>query len=259
IGQIVHGIVDEFHGAANKNIGDAFLLVWRLPEDNPEQRKKMCDMAIMSFVKVVAAVNKSPVLYEYRKHPGLQARLENYRVRMGFGMHCGWAIEGAIGSEFKIDASYLSPNVNLAGSLEGATKEYGVCMLLSGPMVESCNEDMRKHCRIIDRVMINGAKMGLYTVDIVYEDLPIVESTPRKSNADRRGGPSAQRARARQERAARKANKLASTYRVADLFDHDEDLIEMRKVFTKEFFDKFDTGFRNYEAGEWEIAYSMLS
>ncbi|KAF4728616.1 hypothetical protein FOZ63_020406, partial [Perkinsus olseni] len=31
------------------------------------------------------------------------------------------------------------------------------------------------------------------------------------------------------------------------------------KVFTKEFFDKFDTGFRNYEAGEWEIAYSMLS
>ncbi|KAF4682125.1 hypothetical protein FOZ62_007055, partial [Perkinsus olseni] len=63
IGQIVHGIVDEFHGAANKNIGDAFLLVWRLPEDNPEQRKKMCDMAIMSFVKVVAAVNKSPVLF----------------------------------------------------------------------------------------------------------------------------------------------------------------------------------------------------
>ncbi|EER12033.1 guanylyl cyclase, putative [Perkinsus marinus ATCC 50983] len=159
IGKIVHGIVDEFHGAANKNIGDAFLvrklvvvaeetfavqLVWRLPEDDAELRKKMCDMAVMSFVKVVAAVNKSPVLYEYREHPGLRTRLENYRVRMGFGMHCGWAIEGAIGSEFKIDASYLSPNVNLAGSLEAATKEYGVCMLFSGAVVESCNESVQE-------------------------------------------------------------------------------------------------------------------
>ena len=34
--------------------------------------------------------------------------------------HCaaGWAIEGAIGSEYKIDASYLSPHVNMASRLE---------------------------------------------------------------------------------------------------------------------------------------------
>jgi len=34
----------------------------------------------------------------------------------------GWGIEGAIGSHFKIDASYLSPEVNMASRLEGATK-----------------------------------------------------------------------------------------------------------------------------------------
>ena len=33
---------------------------------------------------------------------------------MGFGLHYGWAIEGAIGSNLKIDASYLSPDVNMA-------------------------------------------------------------------------------------------------------------------------------------------------
>ena len=34
IGEIVHGIVDKFSGSANKNIGDAFLLVWKFtPED----------------------------------------------------------------------------------------------------------------------------------------------------------------------------------------------------------------------------------
>lgn len=48
--------------------------------------------------------------------------MPNYRVKMGYGLHVGWAIEGAIGSEFKIDASYLSPNVNMASTLEGTTK-----------------------------------------------------------------------------------------------------------------------------------------
>lgn len=41
IGEIVHGMVDQFSGAANKNIGDAFLLVWKFTEDDfirdPEQ------------------------------------------------------------------------------------------------------------------------------------------------------------------------------------------------------------------------------
>lgn len=32
IGHICHGIVDRYSGAANKNIGDAFLFVWKLDE-----------------------------------------------------------------------------------------------------------------------------------------------------------------------------------------------------------------------------------
>ena len=48
-------------------------------------------------------------------------KIPGFRVRMGFGLHVGWGIEGAIGSEFKIDASYLSPNVNLAARLEAAS------------------------------------------------------------------------------------------------------------------------------------------
>ena len=50
---------------------------------------------------------------------------------MGFGLHVGWAIEGAIGSEYKIDASYLSPNVNMASRLEAATKQFGTSILMS--------------------------------------------------------------------------------------------------------------------------------
>lgn len=34
IGEIVHGLVDRYSGAANKNIGDAFLLVWKFADEH---------------------------------------------------------------------------------------------------------------------------------------------------------------------------------------------------------------------------------
>ena len=33
IGEVCHSMVDRFAGAANKNIGDAFLLVWKMPDE----------------------------------------------------------------------------------------------------------------------------------------------------------------------------------------------------------------------------------
>merc|ERR1719253_307752 len=104
----------------------------------------------MSFVRIIAEINKSPVLAEYRGHPGLLQRVSRYRVQMGIGLHCGWAIEGAIGSAFKIDASYLSPNLNLSLSLESATEEYGVWLLASQNMVALCSREVGMLCRLID-------------------------------------------------------------------------------------------------------------
>ena len=66
---------------------------------------------------------------------------------MGFGLHVGWAIEGAIGSDYKIDASYLSPNVNMASRLEAATKQFGVTMLLSDDFVSLLSPGVRRRVR----------------------------------------------------------------------------------------------------------------
>lgn len=67
-------------------------------------------------------LNREPKILAYREDTRLTNRMKNYKVRMGYGLHIGWGIEGAIGSEYKIDASYLSPNVNMAARLEAATK-----------------------------------------------------------------------------------------------------------------------------------------
>ena len=79
-------------------------------------------MSLISFLKIIAKITKSRILNKYKENKQLNKRLPNYKVKMGFGLHIGWAIEGSIGSEFKIDASYLSPNVNMASRLEAATK-----------------------------------------------------------------------------------------------------------------------------------------
>lgn len=95
-------------------------------------------------------------------------RLPNYRVRMGFGLHSGWAIEGAIGSEFKIDASYLSPNVNMAARLEAITKQFGCLILLSDSLIRLMSEPIADQCRLIDHVKMVGTKEAfkLYTIDL---------------------------------------------------------------------------------------------
>ena len=83
---------------------------------------QVADMTVISFLKIIAQIKKSYKLDKYKRRKDLQERMPNYCVKMGFGLHVGWAIEGAIGSDFKIDASYLSPNVNMASRLEAATK-----------------------------------------------------------------------------------------------------------------------------------------
>ncbi len=79
----------------------------------------------------------------------------------------GWAIEGALGSDKKIDATYISPHVNMAELLESSTKEYEVPLLMSEPFFKNLSPGAQKFCRQVNRVQItrNEEPMGLYTYD----------------------------------------------------------------------------------------------
>ncbi|CAE7387352.1 unnamed protein product [Symbiodinium pilosum] len=169
VSEIVHGICDTYHGSPNKIIGgNSFLVVWRLRGKDVEVRSKIADMAVMSFVCITIEVQKSNILSAYRTHPGLQQRFPNFRVTLGFGLHCGWAIEGAIGSEYKIDASYLSPNVNVASQLEAASTQLQLWILMSSFMVKLCSKELIEYLRMVDHVMLEGSKkcLRLYTLDL---------------------------------------------------------------------------------------------
>lgn len=256
IAGVVHSCINEFFGSPNKNIGDAFLLVWRLSGLTPQKQQRLADMALISFVKIIATINKSPVLAEYRSHPKLVKRLPNYRVRLGFGLHSGWAIEGAIGSEFKIDASYLSPNVNMAARLEACTKQYGCLVLISDALVKLCSDPVAHECRLIDHVAMVGGREAfkLFTMDL--DDLALEID---RNDATHRA-PSVRPAqyKAKHERQRKKNERWSEDFNMHSFFENDWDIITMRQKFTVEFFCRFNMAFLNYEAGNWTVAKSMF-
>ena len=115
--------------------------------------------------------------------------MPGYKVKIGFGLHQGWAIEGTIGSYFKIDASYLSPNVNMASRLEATTKNYDVPILFSGEIFDVLSADVKDLCREIDCVVFKGSKTPtrLFTVDLNLHSCSEVEDKFRnKSITDKK-------------------------------------------------------------------------
>ncbi|CAK8999296.1 unnamed protein product [Durusdinium trenchii] len=240
VSEIVHGICDTYHGSPNKIIGgNSFLVVWRIRETDQEVRAKIADMAMMSFVCITIEVQKSNTLAVYRFHPGLQQRFPNFRVTLGFGLHCGWAIEGAIGSEYKIDASYLSPNVNVASQLEAASDQLGLWILLSNYMVKLCSDELLSYFRMVDNVMLEGSKktLRLYTLDLDHSRVSVKPKL--------RG-------------TKKKARLWTSDFDIVEILSEHSDFVEMREPYSKEFFERFAVGVRNYEAGEWLVARDLF-
>lgn len=76
-------------------------------------------------------VNRDKQILGYRDDKRLADESGVFNLRMGFGLHAGWAIEGAVGSLQKVDATYLSPHVNMAARMEAASRQFGVAILLT--------------------------------------------------------------------------------------------------------------------------------
>eukprot|EP01135_Chromosphaera_perkinsii_P000284 Nk52_evm53s62 gene=Nk52_evmTU53s62 len=223
VASIVHAAVDKHDGAPNKNIGDAFLLVWKPadvdkePEDEVRISQKLMhsmskskgSLAVDSAVSMIKRANgeeDESEMDEAQRKSSKAAREEakslvnnrlgelavsavvsfleggegleddeflnsyestlgqgipNYKLGLGFGFHVGWAIEGPIGSNYKVDASYLSPHVNISARLESATKQYGVDNLFSGQFFYLLPQNYRQYFIKIDYVTVKGSQQPI--------------------------------------------------------------------------------------------------
>lgn len=236
IAEIVHNRVHTWSGQCNKNLGNAFVVVWRIGDELTLQQhlsgytgklrslsqesissmkggstKMSCDSmdsnvgaeadearakkstatdlrripgvdvlsdhALIGYVKIIAEINRSKPVLRYRQEPRLTENgKEEFKVRMGFGLHAGWAIEGAVGSLQKVDATYLSPHVNMAARLETSSKQYGVPLLASQDFYDLLSNEGQTMMRRLDIITVKGSEVpiGIYTYDCV-QDQPFAD------------------------------------------------------------------------------------
>lgn len=257
VAEVVHGIVDEYFGVVNKNSGETFLLIWRLSRlEVEEDVTAVADYSCIAFAQIHSAIHRSTVLAEYRKHPGLQQRLGSYcRVQLGFGLHAGWAIEGAVGTEYKIEASYLSPNVSIASAMQSAaTFYYGVPIVLSEAVVALNSSTLTERYRHIDYVSVRGSTrpIKVYSLDLDFREVEVDKP------AETRPWNPRLRFKVRQFLESEKRTRWQHV-RVAGQKKLDDEIEIMRRRFTTEFLQVFKMGFSNYFEGEWDTARRLLN
>jgi class 3 adenylate cyclase len=160
------------------------LITWKLPEveegesekneQRLEQRTEFADKALITAVKIVSEIRRYNELTYISQKPEIIKRLEkNYRPNLTFGLHMGWAIEGAIGSaEYKIDACYLSPHKTIADRIEDLCHYYDMQILVTESLYNLMSLKARNTLRKIDVITMNECKepRGIYTFDLSFKN-----------------------------------------------------------------------------------------
>lgn len=295
IAHILHSIVVQCDGAANKNIGDAFLLTWKISSksqlESCESHNFSGDKALYSFLKTMVEMIKHEDFicnFSPTALGALYERMPGYKCRIGCGLHFGWAVEGAIGSDKKIDASYISPHVNMSEFLESSTKQYNVPILMSEPFFNLLSPQVSKYCRQIDRIKKtkNDQVTGIFTYDALLDSeffkTNQTKSAPqinlnRKSrhrNTNRNFTQSKhRRSRHTAETSIHSKKRIQSSgigilgeapeivlpKFCIDVWDMDEDVVNLRIHFKEETRKAWELGFKSVIEGDWGAAVSHLN
>lgn len=183
VAHILHNVVKDCKGSANKNIGDAFLLTWKVPAEmcnvhtgevqQNAHTSDLFDNALYAFLKCTALLRRHDAFvtsFSNESNRRLYQRMPDYNCAMGMGLHVGVAVEGAIGTHQKIDATYVSLQVNNAELLESSTKAYKVPLLMSHFFRNRLSPDAQACCRHVDTIKVtDDLYFELWTYDIDYE------------------------------------------------------------------------------------------
>ena len=158
VGEIIHQACHDNKGEPNKNIGDAFLIIWRPRGADATDHSKVVDGALTAFRRCVREVASSQTLQLVTNVEAIHKKFgrDKYRTKIGFGLHFGWSVEGPVGTPTKIDCSYLSPEVKISDRLEAATKIYSSNILMSGQFYDLLSDHIKVGIRLIDHITLKG-------------------------------------------------------------------------------------------------------
>ncbi|NKQ89406.1 adenylate/guanylate cyclase domain-containing protein [Rhizobium ruizarguesonis] len=116
-------VVMDHGGTIDKYMGDCIMAFWNAPLDDPDHALH----AVKASLAMQAAI--SSLNRELEREAAARAGRPHV-LKMGVGINTGECIVGNMGSTRRFDYSCLGDSVNLASRLEGASKNYGVALLL---------------------------------------------------------------------------------------------------------------------------------
>lgn len=154
-------IIKKHGGTIDKFIGDAIMALFGTPISYEDNAKR----AVEAAYEMRDALPNVPL--DDLVMP------EGMKFNIGIGIHYGDVIVGSIGSKDKTDYSVIGDNVNLASRLEGLTKTYGIQLLVSDTVKNSC-EGSGFVFRHLDNVKVKGKAIAvpIYAVDRNQAEYP---------------------------------------------------------------------------------------
>jgi adenylate cyclase len=140
-------VVMDHGGTIDKYMGDCIMAFWNAPLDDPDHARHAVEAAL-TMQRALQELNRQ--LEEEAQAPGREAHV----LRMGIGINTGECVVGNMGSTRRFDYSCLGDSVNLASRLEGASKNYGVTLLLG----EETARNVQDYFIVVelDRITVKG-------------------------------------------------------------------------------------------------------
>lgn len=195
------------------------------------------DRAVIGMLKSFAGIYRDQKILKWNNDFRLGAGVGAFRASLIYGMDAGWAVEGAVGSEYKIDATYLSPHVNMASRMMSACKQYGVNILLSEAVQELMSDAGQSKLRHLDTITVKGSsvKQRIYTYDCKAKGVDFFLYGRMDEQAD-----------------------IDAERYSPSIWFNDQDLKAMGQHVTEDFLKQFRAGHKAYLAGDWPTAIKLL-
>ena len=139
-------VIERHGGYVDKYIGDAIMAIWGAPVPARDHALRACAAALEMRDRVEG------LRPAWRERYGVE-------IRAGAGLNTGPMVAGNIGSRRKTNYTVLGEAVNLASRLEGATKVYGVPILLGDGTRRAAGEGIL--ARSLDVLRVKGKEVGV--------------------------------------------------------------------------------------------------
>ncbi|MGM4910592.1 CHASE2 domain-containing protein [Rhizobium sp. 768_B6_N1_8] len=152
-------VVMDHGGTIDKYMGDCIMAFWNAPLDDPDHALHAVKASI-AMQDAIATLNR-----ELEREAAATGR-PLHILKMGVGINTGDCIVGNMGSTRRFDYSCLGDSVNLASRLEGASKNYGVALLLGEETARLVSE--RYTVVELDRIIVKGRTVPSPVFTVLY-------------------------------------------------------------------------------------------